>query len=297
LTTGRDVFYQVFAGPGGTGNPLTGIRQIQQDGNFAVSEQIPYINEQTLGEGAVGSVKVMIGSSATFTEFEGTADDAQDGCAAPQNAEVGSVDLGGGEQPEENQVPAPALARILTPQGTILNETLNPEALVVVGARPSETYRATTAGLIFAECDKYPLATPGIIYNTDNITIFWSWFVKEEEFLGQHLDHSFYSVKMNGAPLENALGSGPIEHDGVLRFFYQVDVGNLRAGHYEIEYRLTWRQPISDGFEDFGPGTSHEIEAANCNFDILDNPSGGNPIFRDQYHPTEGPGHDVDPEY
>lgn len=298
LTSGRDVYYQVFAGSGGTGTPLTNIRQVQQDGNFAYSERVGYINGQTLGGGATATVRLLIAreGSPNNPEFESSADDVQDGCAAPQNAEGASVDLGGGEQQRQQPV-SPALARILTPQGTILNETLNPEDVVVLGARLSDTYRSPTAGLIFAECDEFPLATPGILYTTDDINIFWSWFVKEEEFLGQHLEAANYSVKMNTAPLENARGIGPVEIDGLVWFFYTVNVGNLRPGHYEIEYRLTWNRTISDGFQDFGPGTGREVEASNCNFNVIPNPVGGNPIFRDQYYPTAGPVHDIDPEY
>lgn len=298
MLTNRDIYYQVFAGSGGTGTPLTNLRQVQVDGNFAFSEQIPYINDQTLGAGAGATLRVLIASesSANNPEFESSADDVQDGCASPQNQVGSSVDIGGGEQPQR-AVPPIAERRILTPQGTLLNETLRPEDVVVVGARPSETYRAPTAGLIFAECDKFPLATPGIVYNTDPITIYWSWFVESEDFLPQHLENSNYSVKMNTAPLENPTTIGPVEIDGLTWFFYTVDIGNLRPGHYEIEYRLTWDEPISDGFNEFGPGTANEIEASQCNFDVVPNPAGGSPIYRDQYFPTDGPVHDIQPQY
>lgn len=295
LTSGRDIYYQVLAGE----TPLTSLRQVQQDGNFAYSERVAYINGQTLGGGTTATLRVLIAreGSPNSPEFDSTATDVQDGCAAPQNPEGTSIDLGGGE-PERQQPVSPALARILTPQGTILNETLNPEDPVVLGSRISDTYRSPTPGLIFAECDDFPLATPGVVYDTDNVVIFWSWFVKEEEFLGEHLEASNYSVKMNTAPLDDPQTVGPAEVDGLLWFFYVAPIGNLRPGHYEIEYRVTWDRQISDGFQNFGPGTSNEIEASNCNFDVVPNPVGGvERRYTNQFYPSDGPVHDIDPEY
>jgi hypothetical protein len=51
-----------------------------------------------------------------------------------------------------------------------------PEPLVKIGARSAQ--RSQTAGLIFAECDRYPLTDPGVLYDTDDLVVFWSWFAK-----------------------------------------------------------------------------------------------------------------------
>ena len=41
-----------------------------------------------------------------------------------------------------------------------------------MGARLSDNFRSETPGLIFAECDAFPLALPGIVYDNDNVTVY-----------------------------------------------------------------------------------------------------------------------------
>ena len=40
--------------------------------------------------------------------------------------------------------------------------------------------------------------------------------------------------------------------------------------------RLTWKQAISDGFDDFGPGTDTEEIFSTCTFQIERNPQNEN---------------------
>ena len=73
---------------------------------------------------------------------------------------------------------------IVSPFGGFLNPDLEitPEPIVVIGARPHPAYRSPTPGLVFAECtEALPRAMPGVIYDTDNVVIFWSWFARTEE--------------------------------------------------------------------------------------------------------------------
>ena len=45
-------------------------------------------------------------------------------------------------------------------------------------------------------------------------------------------------------------------------------------GHYHINFALTWSAAISDGYEEFGPGTENELLDSGCSFSIQQNPWG-----------------------
>ncbi len=74
-------------------------------------------------------------------------------------------------------------------------------------------------------------------------------------------------------------------------------VGNLRPGHYEVDYQLTWNAPVNDGFDDFGPGTDNPIEANTCNFNVLRNPDNGPVSYTGMFNPTTYPVHNITPDY
>jgi hypothetical protein len=189
-----------------------------------------------------------------------------------------------------------AARHILAPNGGTLNPNLQPEPPVVIGDRLSDHFRSSTPGLIFAECDAFPMALPGIIYDTDNVTIFWSWFTRTDAQMEQHLANANYSVKLNQAPFPNVVQS--LERRGNNSWvFFSAEVGNLAPGHYEVEYRLTWDQPVNDGFDDYGPGTENPIEANNCKFQVVRNPNNVDVAHSGMYLPMSIPAHYVEPEY
>ncbi len=297
LTSGRSLYYQVFSAAGGGGTALTGLRQVNGSGNYAVSEVVPYANSQTVASGATASVAVRIArtSNANSIEFQTTVDDAQDGCNNPQNPEATSVDLGGAGGSSGGASSAPPSGQILAPGGAVLNSNLQPEPQVVVGSRASATYRSSTPGLVFAECDKYPQAMPGVVYNTDKVVIFWSWYAKTLAQIQDQLVHARFSVKVNTAPLRNADVSEPAQIDGNYWIFYTVPLGNLRPGHYEVEFRQSWDTVITDGFSKFGPNTANDLTASNCNFDITDLKSNAPVVYAEQYNPTNYAVHDLNP--
>lgn len=282
MQPGFDVFYQVFSGSGGTGTALTSMRQVQVDGAFTFSERIAYNTGSTVAASSIASAKVVIAreSNSSTTTFETTVDDLQDGCNNAQNPLGSSVDAGSGV------IATPDASRptILSPFGGTINSNLviTPEPSVVIGVRQSDTYRSIDPGLIFAECDAFlPQAKPGIVYDTDNVVIFWSWYAKTEEFMQQHVDNAQYSVTLNGAPFNN-VELLPIQERGRnLWAFYIVRLGNLRPGGYGVQYKLTWNQQISDGYDNFGPGTSRFEQTGSCGFRVQRNPdpNAGQPSY------------------
>lgn len=280
MDAGSDVFYQVFSGSGGTGAALTNMRQLQVNGAYAVSEVVNYNAGSTVAAGGTASAKVYIaresGVKASNTPF--VVDDIQDGCNNPQNALVSSTDAGAGGTTTTTTTGG---SNILSPFGGVINPgvTVAPQPLVVIGPRTVvNPLRSATPGVLFAECDQnLPGAAPGLLYDNDNITIFWSWFAKTEQLVQDHLAQAQYDISLNTAPLEN-VGISPITRPNNRNFwvFYTANIGHLKPGQYGVAMHLTWKQAINDGYDDYGPGTDNVELFSTCTFTIDKNPQNQN---------------------
>lgn len=298
LLSGWDIYFQLFSGNTGSGTALSGLRQVQMDGAFSFSERVAYTSGTTIAAGQSASAMVLVAreSDSSVVDFDFVLTDVQDGCGAVESGTTttASVEVGGGTATAST---ATSTARhILAPNGGTLNPNLQPEPLVVIGARLSDHFRSDTAGLIFAECNAFPMALPGIIYDADQITVFWSWYTRTDAQLEEHLANANYSVKLNQAPFPNVVQSLERRGNNSWVFFY-VELGNLAPGHYEVEYRLTWDQPVNDGYDDYGPGTDNPIQANNCKFEVVRNPNNSAVAHSGMYLPMTVPAHYVEPDY
>ncbi|MBN8621027.1 MAG: hypothetical protein J0L63_19095 [Anaerolineae bacterium] len=285
MESGLDLYYQVFSGPSASGTSLTSLRQVQVDGAYAVSEVIPF-SGGTIPAGSSGSVKVFMareGNSASTASDIFTATDVQDGCNNPQNSTVSSVDAGAGA----TTTTTTAGSNIRSPFGGVINfgVPVVTQGEVVLGARqPVNSNRSSTPGVIFAECDSYlPGAAPGLLYDNDNIVIFWSWYARTEAQTFDHIAKAQYSVTLNRAPLVEVVTS-PVQKLGTnFWVFYTANIGNLSPGQYGVEYRLTWSETTTDGYDDFGPGTNNVEQYSTCSFTIERNPDGATVAYSNMY--------------
>ncbi len=299
LLPGYSAFWQAFAGPGGTGTALTSVRQVDASGEFTYTERVANPAGVTTPDGSTASAKVSVARSSNpaAIDFEFVVSDVNDGCTSsiPTGSITTSTDAG---SPSSGSTSGTSGTNLLAPNGLILNPNLSPEAAVVVGARPSDTFRSDTPGLIFAECDDIPLALPGLVYDTDNVVVYWSWFTKTEEQMNQQLASAQYSVKMNGATFNPVQLSAPERRNGNWWVFYTAEVGNLRPGHYEVGYQLTWAEPVNDGYADYGPGTDNPIETGTCNFNVTYNSQDRGAVsYTGMFNPTAYPVHNITPDY
>ncbi len=276
MDAGFDVFYQVFSGAGATGTAITSLRQLQVDGAYAVSDQVSYNAGTTIATGGTASAKVYVaresGPTASSTSF--TVDDIQDGCNNPQNPLTSSLDAGSGGV---SSTTTTAGSNILSPFGGVINPgiSVTPEPIVVIGARTVvNTQRSATPGVIFAECNQYlPGADPGLLYDNDNIVIFWSWFAKTKTQVEDHVAQAVYDVTLNGEPLKYVNVSGITQpNNRNFWVFYTANIGHLSPGQYGINFKLTWNKAITDGYDDYGPGTDNEEVFSNCTFYTQRNP-------------------------
>lgn len=282
-----DVFFQAFSGPGGTGTPLTNLRQASVDGTYTFSEAVAYTGG-TIPAGGTGSVKVYIANESTPNTPGGdtfTVDDIQDGCNNPQNALSSSIDTGTGGTATTSSTSGGV--RIRSPFGGYINSSVlvTPEPPVLIGARTSvNPERSSTPGVIFAECDSYlPAAAPGILYDNDNIVIFWSWYARTAAQAQDHIAKAQYDVKLNTAPLVE-VGTSEIQQLGANYWvFYTANIGNLAPGQYGVSYRLTWSDVHFDGYDDYGPDTNNPSQSGTCTFTIQQNPNGSPAVYSNMY--------------
>jgi hypothetical protein len=300
MQAGYDIYFQVFSESQGGGNAITPLRQVAVDGAYEFSETVGYTEGVTIPIGHVSSFYIAIAreGDSTSTIYSDIVDDLQDGCTAPQFAPASSTSLGdatpGGAEGGSTDP-------VITDEGTVVDCTptdpatlpyilspfgdyLNPGYVPPLGApcQPWELPRQETAGLIFVECNQFTMAEPGIIYDNDEITFFWSWYAYTQAQVQDHMDNVEYSVTFYGnnlVPVPYVLES-EIEYIGYDWWvFYTAPMGNLRPGHYGIAFYTQWDAPITDGYDDYGPGTDYPLLNGSCDFDVLPNLAGEEVVY------------------
>lgn len=281
MLTGEDVYYQLFNTPNATGTAITPLRRVQVDGTFAFSEVVSYTTGSVMAAGTIGSATVSIGreSNPSRTSFTTTVSDLQDGCAAPQNPQATSAAIEGGTTGSTGTTGTTgstgSLNPILSPFGGNINPGYVPpeDPVVVIGARPEEVLpRQQTPGIIFAECNQYPQALPGLLYDTDEIILFWSWFARTPEQVQEHLNTVTYAVLYYDRIELPNITITPIQQIGNNYWvFYYSRLGNLRPGRYFFNFKTRWSRAISDGYDEYGPGTDNPLIEGGCGFDVYRN--------------------------
>lgn len=299
IQSGYDLYVQVFDQLGGNGEPLTNLLRVSVSNDYQVSQTLTYNNERTLllGQFASAEIRIARETDPERTLFVGVIDDIQDDCAEPSYPSSDLFDAGSGTNStplidpvtgEVIQGDVISSSGIFTPDGGVLNDvfgTVAEEAIVQIGARPSDIQaqqiqgRTSDAGLIFAECDNYPLSDPGRLFDTDTLVVFWSWYAKTPQEAQTHIDNAQYEVYLSSDyayrqtfPLVST-SAITLREDGNYYVFYVANLGDgFRSGNYEIDFYLTWDTVISDGYDDFGPETDNPFFISTCTFEVELNP-------------------------
>jgi len=308
MEPGFDVYVQIFRELGASGEPLTPLQQVSVSGDYQISPTLNYNNGQVLALGQFASARLSIAreGSPSNAVFTSTVDDVQDGCVTPTYDPVDTTiaDEDGGTAGGGDQVGQ--VTRIYSPFGGIINPNivaeLPPENLVQIGARPSlqpffDRQRSETFGLIFAECDAFPGSQPGLLYDTDELTVFWSWFAETPELVEEHIRQARYQLWFNSEwyPPQNIIDEARRSEivqreDGNYWVFYTIPLGDWFApGEYSIGYRVEWAEPISDGFEEFGPNTANPFLENRCHFQVEKNPWGTEREYKNPNFPLNLP--------
>jgi hypothetical protein len=124
---------------------------------------------------------------------------------------------------------------------------------------------------LYVNCDRPPrqsLRAPSNMAAGSTAEVWWYWYARTEEQIADHLAAAQYEVSINGQAVRRPMDyAKPIRESGpdvVVDFFYPT--GELAAGTYTIEYRVTWSRQIYDGYNFFGPGTNTLDETGTCTF-------------------------------
>lgn len=301
MQRGYDIYLQLFRETQGRGKELSGLIQVPVDGEFRVSRTIPYPSGEILALGQFASIKIIMAREGNpkSTIYETIFDDVYDTCIEPAygTTTVNSTTPGALAIPlVDPQTGLPVTVEpgqpirtsgILKPGSGYLNPVFArpAESIVQIGARPSqarEQGRVTDVGLLFAECDQFPGANPGTLYDTDNLTVFWSWYARTAAQVRDHMAKVQYTILFETPlyppqPFINVQVSPVVRRPEDRRFwvFYTVNLGDrFVPGTYRITYQATWTEPTFDGWENFGPGTANEVLRGSCTFTIEKNPYG-----------------------
>lgn len=287
MQSGYDVYFQAFDGFGGTGNPITGLRRVVVDGDYSVSQSVPWLNNETRILGTPVSVVIRMAreNDPDSTIFNEPSDDFLGECAEPASTLVDSQDLTSGTFAPGQLVTSSGIFR---PDGGVLNPVFftAPEPIVQIGARESDRRipgRTENPGLIFAECADFAGADPGVIFDTDEIVVYWSWFARTPEQVESHIANSVYDVRLNGQPFPEVRVS-PIQQipgDRNYWVFYTVNLGDRwQPGTYGVNFNLAWVNQITDGYDDYGPGTENDFFDSGCPFTVQENPFGVEVVYQ-----------------
>jgi len=297
MQSGFALYVQVFRETQASGAPLSDNVLVSVTGDYKVSRELIYPTGQVLATGQFASMRLSIAPTGNPAApvYTTLVDDTFDVCSAPANPSTTTsgttTSIGSTTTGSASNQPAPGTlissSGVLKPNGGVLNPVfaapLN-EAVVQIGARTSKTERdqgrVTDVGLLFAECNQVSGAAPGRLYDTDPLTVFWSWYAKTPQQVQDHQAKAIYEVMFNapGAPSQALpLNPTPIvrREGGRYWVFYVVELGsNWLPGGYSIDYRVTWTEPTNDGFADFGPGTETPELTGSCSWEIEPNPYG-----------------------
>ncbi len=276
LEAGYDIYYQAFDSFGGGGNAITVLRRVAVNGVYATSQEVNWLGNSTRALGTPISVVFRIGreNDPDDTIFQEASDDSLGECEEPGSTLESAQTMGTGDMIGSSGV--------YRPDGTMLNPIFykEPEPLVQIGARASlEEIPGRTAdpGMIFAECADIEGTDPGVLFDIDEIRLFWSWFATSEELVQDHINNALYSVKLRGLIIPEIRVSEIKQVPGSQDWwvFYTVNLGDKwEPGTYGIDYALRWANPISDGYAEYGPGTANELLDSGCLFVIERNPWG-----------------------
>jgi hypothetical protein len=137
-----------------------------------------------------------------------------------------------------------------------------------VAAQANATPRFDVNVFAFCNDPAFGIAAPADLTAGSTIRIYWAWFASTEAYLRQHTSNATHVLRVNGATIDNVnrYRVNPSRSGQQHVIYWYVPYGPLEAGPYVITYRVTWRNPISDGYADYGPGTSTQFEEESCNF-------------------------------
>ncbi len=126
---------------------------------------------------------------------------------------------------------------------------------------------------VLAYCDNKSNGEPRkTLASGTTVVVYWSWYAKTPEQLKDHIDYSQYDIRVDNKPITNwqDYRSDVVrDPDGNYYVYWYVPIGAPGVGDHRIEFHLSWKQPITDGYNKFGPGEpDNDSTVGSCIFTI-----------------------------
>lgn len=141
-------------------------------------------------------------------------------------------------------------------------------------AIPTLAWRVTRTGDILAYCDLPAFASSAAnktVNSSNEVTIYWTWEASTPEQIQDQIDYGVYEIKLNGKSLDEWRNyRTAVRRYNATRYEVKwlVPVGQLEAGEYTVDYKLSWTQRVEDGTSSFGPGGEQESNIGSCKFTV-----------------------------
>lgn len=103
------------------------------------------------------------------------------------------------------------------------------------------------------------------------VVVFWSWVAQTPGQIKDHLDNAQYEVTVDGLLIGDWSNyASPVKQqaDSSYIVYWFIPLGKPAAGTHHIVYKLTWKQAISDGTNQYGPGTTNPTNTGTCSFTV-----------------------------
>jgi hypothetical protein len=218
-----------------------------------------------LATALIGGLPVTATPSSTFVTSGGTS--TQQAIPVVRTPGTVTATVTTATQPPRASVPT------VTPR-LLVSETSTPVGLPTSNLIPTLGGTPLPVRLgydVLAYCDQFNEVPPPLSMGT-TIDVFWGWVASTEAYLQQHINNVIYEVRLDGQLLDNwrlYAGEAGQQADGNWSQYWYVPIEEaLPSGMHTVTYRVTWRNAIFDGYEQFGPGTDTEFDSGSCTFEI-----------------------------
>jgi hypothetical protein len=124
---------------------------------------------------------------------------------------------------------------------------------------------------VVAACDSVGAAPiPGSIVGGQRLSLVWSWYAQTQDQVRAYLDAAIFQVELDGQSPRVWLFFTQTKVDAVNddlpTVYVFAPVGVLPSGSHQAGVEVTWTRPISDGFDEYGPGTNFTSDGGSCRF-------------------------------
>lgn len=135
---------------------------------------------------------------------------------------------------------------------------------------PEQAKRLSQVNVV-AACDVFGVQPSlGELLDGQSVSLVWSWYAQTEKQVRDYLDAAITVLDLDGLNIRPWIFVTQIlpdeVNDGYPTVYLYAPVGPLGLGQHVSRVNVTWVQPISDGFADFGPGTPNLSDGGACNF-------------------------------